>query len=55
VILAYGTVDDLPEIEGLEERWGTTAFHCPYCHGYEVFGGRSPCWVAPWTKPRNRR
>ncbi len=40
LILAYGTVDDLPDIEGLEERWGTTAFHCPYCHGYEVFGGR---------------
>lgn len=28
--------DTLPEIPGLSERWGRTALHCPYCHGYEV-------------------
>ncbi|MGE8641460.1 MAG: FAD-dependent oxidoreductase, partial [Achromobacter sp.] len=23
---------------GLQERWGQTVLHCPYCHGYEVAG-----------------
>jgi len=40
LLLAYGVVDLLPEIPGLRERWGVTALHCPYCHGYEVKGGR---------------
>ena len=38
LVLASGVVDDLPEIEGLRERWGRSVFHCPYCHGYEVRG-----------------
>jgi len=36
LVLASGVVDELPEIEGLRERWGRSVFHCPYCHGYEV-------------------
>ena len=40
LLLAYGVVDLLPDIPGLQERWGVTALHCPYCHGYEVKGGR---------------
>ncbi len=40
VILAYGVTDDLPDIDGIGERWGRSVFHCPYCHGYEVFEGR---------------
>ncbi|CRM67579.1 MULTISPECIES: NAD(P)/FAD-dependent oxidoreductase [Pseudomonas] len=40
LILATGVVDDLPDIEGLEERWGKHVFHCPYCHGYELDQGR---------------
>lgn len=40
VILATGVVDHLPEIPGLQERWGTSVFHCPYCHGYELHNGR---------------
>ncbi len=40
VLLATGAVDELPEIPGLRERWGTAALHCPYCHGYEVAHGR---------------
>lgn len=31
--------DGLPQIEGLTERWGKSAFHCPYCHGYELNQG----------------
>jgi thioredoxin reductase len=36
VILATGVIDVLPEIPGLREVWGTSAFQCPYCHGWEV-------------------
>lgn len=31
-----GLRDQLPEIPGLEQRWGRDVLHCPYCHGYEV-------------------
>ena len=40
LILATGVVDELPAIDGLQERWGTRVFHCPYCHGYELDQGR---------------
>ena len=36
LLLASGVVDDLPEIDGLQELWGTSVLHCPYCHGWEV-------------------
>jgi thioredoxin reductase len=35
LILATGVRDELPNIPGLRERWGKTAFSCPYCDGYE--------------------
>jgi thioredoxin reductase len=31
-----GLVDELPAVDGLAERWGRDAVHCPYCHGWEV-------------------
>lgn len=40
LILALGLTDDLPDIDGLADRWGRTVFHCPYCHGYELGRGR---------------
>jgi thioredoxin reductase len=40
LVLALGVKDHLPEIPGLEERWGKSVFHCPYCHGYELDRGR---------------
>ncbi|WIG50642.1 MAG: Thioredoxin reductase [Afipia sp.] len=40
VLFATGVSDALPRIEGLAERWGTSVFHCPYCHGYELNQGR---------------
>jgi len=40
LILATGVVDELPGIDGLQERWGKRVFHCPYCHGYELGQGR---------------
>ncbi|MAI90123.1 NAD(P)/FAD-dependent oxidoreductase [Ponticaulis sp.] len=36
IILAIGVSDTLPDVKGLQERWGQTVFHCPYCHGYEL-------------------
>jgi thioredoxin reductase len=36
LILATGVADRLPGLPGLEERWGRSVLHCPYCHGYEV-------------------
>ncbi|NGN93719.1 NAD(P)/FAD-dependent oxidoreductase [Nocardioides sp. KC13] len=35
-IVATGVTDELPDIPGLAERWGSTVLHCPYCHGWEV-------------------
>ncbi|MBA2597580.1 MAG: NAD(P)/FAD-dependent oxidoreductase [Chloroflexia bacterium] len=40
LILATGVVDELPALPGLREQWGTGVALCPYCHGYEVAGGR---------------
>ncbi|SDI40143.1 NAD(P)/FAD-dependent oxidoreductase [Salipiger marinus] len=39
ILFATGVRDALPAIEGLEDRWGRSVFHCPYCHGYELDGG----------------
>ncbi len=36
LIVATGVTDILPQIPGLQERWGTSVLHCPYCHGLEV-------------------
>ena len=36
VILAMGMDYDYPELPGLDERWGNSVFHCPFCHGWEV-------------------
>jgi len=39
LLLATGVSDHLPAITGLQERWGKSVFHCPYCHGYELNQG----------------
>jgi thioredoxin reductase len=39
LLLATGVSDHLPAISGLQDRWGKTVFHCPYCHGYELNQG----------------
>jgi thioredoxin reductase len=40
LVLAFGISDELPVIPGLAERWGRSALHCPYCHGFEFSGRR---------------
>ncbi|HET9983837.1 MAG TPA: NAD(P)/FAD-dependent oxidoreductase [Longimicrobiales bacterium] len=38
VLLAFGLRDLLPELPGLEEAFGQSAFHCPDCDGPSVVG-----------------
>jgi thioredoxin reductase len=35
LVLATGVVDELPELAGLDELYGRSVFHCPYCDGWE--------------------
>jgi thioredoxin reductase len=39
LVLATGVHDTLPQVPGLQEQWGKTVAHCPYCHGYEFGDG----------------
>jgi thioredoxin reductase len=36
ILIATGLADNLPQIEGFEELYGNSIFHCPYCDGWEV-------------------
>ncbi|WP_199349518.1 NAD(P)/FAD-dependent oxidoreductase [Nostoc flagelliforme] len=36
LLLATGMKDSLPAIDGFAKLWGSSIFHCPYCHGWEV-------------------
>jgi thioredoxin reductase len=36
ILIATGLADKLPPIEGIEELYGQSVFHCPYCDGWEV-------------------
>lgn len=38
ILLATGLFDDLPAIERIEEYFGRSVFHCPYCDGWEMRG-----------------
>lgn len=40
LLLATGVRDRVPEIEGIEELYGTSVHHCPYCDGWESRGKR---------------
>jgi thioredoxin reductase len=35
ILLATGMKDELPPITGVEQFWGRSVFHCPYCDGWE--------------------
>jgi thioredoxin reductase len=36
LLLATGVIDCVPAIEGIEQFYGSSVFHCPYCDGWEV-------------------
>ena len=54
VLLATGVIDHLPDIPGLDDCYGISVHHCPYCDGWEhrdktiaVIGdGHSPAGLA---------
>ena len=39
VLLATGMDYRRPGVPGIDERWGRSVFHCPFCHGWEVRDG----------------
>jgi thioredoxin reductase len=36
LLLTTGLRDEVPDLAGVRERWGSDLLHCPYCHGHEV-------------------
>jgi thioredoxin reductase len=36
LLVATGLTDRLPTVEGFQEFFGSSIFHCPYCDGWEV-------------------
>ena len=36
IVVAFGMRVRMPDVAGLTECWGRSAFQCPYCHGYEA-------------------
>lgn len=48
LILSYGVVDQMPELHGFAEGWGTSIVPCPYCDGFEVAGRH---WGLVWSGP----
>ena len=51
LVLATGVEDVLPDIPGLNERWGQSVVHCPYCHGWERAG--LALGVLAYAEPRS--
>ncbi|PHH90386.1 hypothetical protein CDD83_3836 [Cordyceps sp. RAO-2017] len=41
VLLAVGSSDTYPDLEGYEALWARKIFHCLFCHGYEDRGAPS--------------
>ncbi|MBB2965069.1 NAD(P)/FAD-dependent oxidoreductase [Methylobacterium sp. R2-1] len=50
LILSYGVVDQMPDVPGFAESWGTSVVPCPYCDGFEVAGQH---WGLVWSGPRS--
>ncbi|MBV8633563.1 MAG: NAD(P)/FAD-dependent oxidoreductase [Burkholderiaceae bacterium] len=52
LILSYGVVDQLPEVPGFAESWGTSIVPCPYCDGFEVADQH---WGVVWSGPHSHQ
>ena len=50
LILSYGVADQMPEVPGFAESWGTSIVPCPYCDGFEVAGQH---WGLVWSGPQS--
>jgi thioredoxin reductase len=36
LLVATGVCDNVPDIPGIQEMYGRSVFHCPYCDGWEI-------------------
>jgi thioredoxin reductase len=36
LLIATGVRDNIPPLEGIDDLYGRSVFHCPYCDGWEV-------------------
>ena len=50
LILSYGVADQMPDVPGFAESWGTAIVPCPYCDGFEVAGRH---WGLVWSGPQS--
>lgn len=50
LILSYGVVDQMPDVPGFAEGWGTAIVPCPYCDGLEVADQQ---WGLVWSGPQS--
>ncbi|MFJ5508297.1 NAD(P)/FAD-dependent oxidoreductase [Pectobacterium jejuense] len=50
LILSYGVADQMPDIPGFAEGWGTSVIPCPYCDGFEVADQH---WGLVWSGPQS--
>ncbi|CAG1014041.1 Alkyl hydroperoxide reductase subunit F [Anaerolineales bacterium] len=46
LLIATGIVDRLPPVPGIEEFYGRSVFHCPYCDGWENRDGKLAAYGA---------
>ncbi|MFB6464912.1 NAD(P)/FAD-dependent oxidoreductase [Bradyrhizobium tunisiense] len=51
VMLSYGIADQMPDVPGFAESWGTSIVPCPYCDGFEVAGQH---WGLVWSGPQSQ-
>ncbi|NVM78395.1 thioredoxin reductase [Duganella sp. SG902] len=52
LILSYGVADQMPDVPGFAECWGTSIVPCPYCDGFEVAGQH---WGLVWSSPQSHQ
>jgi thioredoxin reductase len=52
LILSYGVADQMPNVPGFAESWGTSIVPCPYCDGFEVAGQH---WGVVWSGPQSHQ
>ena len=52
LILSYGVADQMPDVPGFAESWGTSIVPCPYCDGFEVADRH---WGHIWSGPQSQQ
>lgn len=52
LILSYGVVDQMPDVPGFAECWGSSIVPCPYCDGFEVADQH---WGVFWSGPQSHQ